>query len=512
MSTMTAAGPDGPYFERENTLDLIESLASQQSLVIYAGAGVSIDRTNITWPQLIERLMVKHIPDGEVRQRLVSDSPLQSASILKQMYITMYGTSDKVDQHIGNDVHSVLYSDPERELRRAGIARAIVRLVVELKRLGKPFYLVTTNYDDYIQQELTRLKAKRGTTSLVLRTCWPKLSAVRPDVVKSALAVLGKDRIVHLHGCIPEFDNERTPVTLSEVDYATRYPLSSAVLGRLFEDHPVLILGSSLTDPPLINALADSKNSAAKKGLPRVAVVPIQGFSLPGGVSDEVRNAIRENVRDRMEHFDVEVTFPDLYSQVAQFVTEVQVANCHGAQPYRELPVRYGRRLDEWWATWSASRSADWAGANQRDHLLLRECVQNLSDKQKLHDPSVEIEIWLRWKPGHDSRQLRLWASSKAAWPEIDARTAAIIANSRYISVKTFTNGRIDHHPLNESAGHRRRRYLSVPIKLGESDGLDLPVGVISLAYGLGNGPLPMGKLMRITDEISLLGNRIASS
>jgi hypothetical protein len=142
------------------------------------------------------------------------------------------------------------------------------------------------------------------------------------------------------------------------------------------------------------------------------------------------------------------------------------------------------------------------------------DCVKTLEERHKLQDQSMEIEIWLRWKPGRDSRQLRLWASSKAAWPEIDARTADITANSRYISVKTFTNGRIDHHPLSESAGHRRRRYLCVPIKLWEPEQLDLPVGVISLAYGLDNGghQLYMAKLIKITEEIGSIGRKIASS
>jgi len=502
-----------PYFEQDNTLDFIDSVAQQRSLVIYVGAGVSIDRTGLQWEQLIDKLMARRVTNDKVREQLRSDSPLQTASIVKQLYINEAKNPKGADVQIVRDVHSCLYTE---QWRRADIARSVMKLVAALRERNRDCYVVTTNYDDCLQQELRTLNIERGRRKekkLTLKTFVSKPEVGIDRIDDEVARLIGPDRIVHIHGYVPESDS-RVPrrVTLSEVDYAKAYPLSSRFLEQLFKDNSVLVLGSSLTDPPLLNALATTA-STGRRTRARFAVMPIQGFVLPL----DLQKDIRENVAARMRHFDVQVTFPDYYAEVSQFVTEVRIRAGQDATPgpLRESPTRHGTRLRGWWSAWESRRKNDWAHANHEDHKLLKTCVDRVTSLLQTEVRDVEVEIWVRWKPDDNGTQLRLWASSKAAWPDVDARTAKVTNGSEYLSVKTFTHGRVEVHKPDE---RRPRRYLSVPIRSFESRREELPTAVISFAYLLENGDndpkkdLMVIEKMKVVSKLTEYGEKIVET
>src|SRR5687767_4106062 len=95
-----------PYFERRTTLDAIASLAEQRSIVIYAGAGVSIEKTDLTWPRIVDELLRRRIGDDRLSATVRTENPLQSASIVKQMYIAGYSDPDTL---LADDLRSLLY-------------------------------------------------------------------------------------------------------------------------------------------------------------------------------------------------------------------------------------------------------------------------------------------------------------------------------------------------------------------------------------------------------------------
>lgn len=51
---MSFARSAEPLFGDSDTYPLIEHIANQRSLVIYASAGVTIDRTGMSWPDVVE--------------------------------------------------------------------------------------------------------------------------------------------------------------------------------------------------------------------------------------------------------------------------------------------------------------------------------------------------------------------------------------------------------------------------------------------------------------------------
>lgn len=57
---MSFARSAEPLFGDSDTYPLIEHIANQRSLVIYASAGVTIDRTGMSWPDVVEKLLREH--------------------------------------------------------------------------------------------------------------------------------------------------------------------------------------------------------------------------------------------------------------------------------------------------------------------------------------------------------------------------------------------------------------------------------------------------------------------
>lgn len=483
-----------PYFQRDDVLRSIEQIAEQRSLVIYAGAGVSIDKTGLAWPDLVDKLMIGCV-DPSLYEIVRKDNPLQSASIVKQMYIKSFGV-DRANMRIAEELRTLLY--PSQIWERAELAHAVVRLAAQLQdhRKGgrKKVGIVTTNYDDFLEQQVVSIDTDRernGERLTALKTTVPdyevEIENVR-ELRRQVQRFTAEGQILHLHGYVSQDPAEPlSTVTFSEVDYARSYRLSAEILEQLLRAHSLLVIGTSLTDPPLLRALARTREEAAHKGLLRIATVPLQSLNVSVGDTSLVKD-IQQNLVDRMDHFGVEVTCPDFYSQVTQLLTEIRIcaSELDRGGSYVGSPVQYGNRLRAWWTSWKASRydssakDNHWEEANRRDHALLLRRLVELQEKFGLVGELMKLEIWIRWEPSTSNRYLKLWASSTGTWPdEKSMRKEMISSTSEYASVITFCRGRPD---ILLGTERRWRKYLCVPVKIGAQQGHDLPVAVISLA------------------------------
>ncbi|MDX3659409.1 SIR2 family protein [Streptomyces sp. ID05-26A] len=470
------------FFDDDGLHDVIDNVAAQRSLVIYAGAGVTIDRTGLSWPALVEKLLGKRKPLPVADAIMKTNTPLQAASIASQLYADR---STGWETHLVNEIRALLYEG--RDWQQGGLARAVVSLAAELVDHGKTFHLATTNYDEFIQQEMELLNLGRK-----------DLGASRVDVPVSVIETRHANpdfhlpdhtrpgQILHLHGYVPkEGGAQHATVVLSERDYMVAYKRSSAVLEELFEQHSVVILGSSLIDPPLLNALAATMPAPGEDRL-RVAVVPLQGMGFPD-VADATIEDVKSSVADRMKSFGVQAVIPDFYYQVAQLVTEVKVRVRRTAATSTTLPSRpYRERLGTWWTFWHGARKGDFEARQQTDHDLLSQALGRIRATLGVpRDELMKLEIWVRWDPVKTGR-LRLWASTASLWRNVEMmRSAEIVADSAYESVRAFCAGRPVIFPGDDDAREGRsdrwHTYLCVPVRLDEQSG-DLPVAVISLA------------------------------
>lgn len=506
-----------PYLERAETIEHIETIAAQERIILYAGSGVSIDKTGLNWPELVKGLMRHQLGDLELR----TFSPLESASIVKQLLLKEYG-AERINGKLADELRRLLY--PSQMWRQAQLPHAVMRLIAELHAQDRDYHVFTTNYDDFLERQKVILDAQSVANQgpeLALESVALDYSAdiserehLRREVGRYTSCAPAGRLLVHLHGYIPQdFAAPATFVTFSEVDYAQSYRLSTAVLERVLRNHSMLIIGSSLTDPPLLSALARTADDARQRGLTRLAIMPLQGLRIPLDEDQRVLAAYK-NVHDRMEHFEVEVTFPDFYAQTAQLLTEIRVAACErrAGAPYKGSSAEHRNRLGQWWREWQRSRRDDWAAANQRDHEILLERLGQLQKRFKVARELMKLELWIRWQPGPTSRLLKLWASSTGTWlDERSAPTATIGNNSDYVSVQTFCLGRPGVHP---QVSDRWHTYLSVPIWVGTEQGQDVPVAVISLASMEEETRIDRKEAARISnmvEELAMIGAELVS-
>jgi len=470
------------FFDDDDLHDVIERVAAEPSLVIYVGAGVTIDRTGLSWPALVAKLLEEHKPPAVADAIMKTNTPLQAASIAAQLYADR---SDEWETELVNDIRSLLYGG--RGWQQGELARAVVSLAAELVDRGKDYHLATTNYDEFIQQEMELLN--QGRDDLGVPRVVAPVSVIETRTANPGFHLPDHTRpgqILHLHGYVPNGGGtRRATVVLSERDYMVAYERSSAVLEELFRRHSVIILGSSLIDPPLLNALAATMPEPGEDRT-RVAVVPLQGMGFPAG-ADATIDDVKSSVADRMGSFGVHAVIPDFFYQVAQLVTEIKVCLRRNGSTTADLPTRpYRERLGTWWDSWHGARTGHYEARQHVDHDLLTEALARIRTALSVpHDELMKLEIWVRWDPVATG-QLRLWASTASLWRDVGMmRTAEIVADSAYESVRAFCAGRPIIFPgeggTREGRSDRWLTYLCVPVRLDDQSG-DLPVAVVSLA------------------------------
>jgi hypothetical protein len=220
------------YYHQPDIPGLIEKVSGQQSLVVYAGAGVSVDRTGLSWEGLVNRLlksyMEEHEPDdqGETCTAIMTaNTTLQAASIVSQKYARQAGEEEYRGEII-RQLRRLLYVT--RLWQRGELITALVRLGGTFFAKGRNFSIVTTNYDEFIQREAASL-TQAGSTRLDLVT-----SVVAHSVHVSEFDVSEHTKpyqVVHLHGYIPNaVDDGTQDIVLSELDYIRAQRFSTFAL------------------------------------------------------------------------------------------------------------------------------------------------------------------------------------------------------------------------------------------------------------------------------------------
>jgi hypothetical protein len=480
---MTFSRSPIPFFNQRGVSDVIEAIASQDSLVIYAGAGVSIDKTGLTWAGLGDSLLKSHMEqfeddlDGSLRAAIMHvNNPLQAASIVLQKFEMQSGAEAR--SKLATMLRMLFYVARAWQPRSALIS-AIVQLTAAFSMQGKDVYIVTTNYDEFIQRE-AELQVQAGVVNLNLATSVVDYTWQREGVGGE----ISPYHVIHLHGLVSKgiFSGMASDLVLSETDYFRSERVTSAVLAKLFTKGAVLILGSSLTDRPLLEALAITRSSGdrASDHRFRIAVTAMQSLDLPGD-APRIIDTVQNSVRLRMRSFGTDVLFTDFYCEIPQLLTEAQVRMVS-----KGTQTTHGQRLERWWSHWWQSRSGQLRQCQNNDHEDLERTLADIPEMFGISHELLKLEVWIRWEPGDpNSRHLRRWASSTGTSPDMRImRTAEIAADSSNMSVRAFCLGRPEIYPPSNSqllASSRWQTYLCVPISV-RAEGGELPVAVVSLA------------------------------
>lgn len=471
-----------PWFKRSRTKQAISDISGSESLLVYAGAGVSIDRTGLGWSELSEHLLQRAGLSESLAKKITNDLPPDAAAS-SAFGLIERNHGDRTSKYVADELRPLL---GHRRLVGGNACRAIATLGIRLARQGRRFQVATTNYDDYLLQDATdelSSASMRGqpVPSLVLHDLLGR-SRIPIEPTREGSPEL---EYTYLHGVLRESQGSAALPVISEAQYCASEGATADWLETKLECCDLLVVGSSLRDRPLLRALAQSASAARDKGLKRQALLPLPSILTPetlGLEGDELHEYLN-TVQARMEQFNVDLLFPDYFGQVAQYLIEVAVATANPVVEYKASEIRYGQRLLQWWNRWSADLSNEFDQRQTDAHSIV---LQKLEEVRTLLDcPDVELlklEAWLRWEPG-DSRELRLWASSVG--PTSDPRllrAASIKRESRIVAVRAFQHGQTQYVPPPYEYVDRDGRwksYIAVPL---QSEELEIPVGALVLA------------------------------
>lgn len=513
------ARSEPPFFNSPQVTSALDQIADARRLVIYCGAGVTIDHTGHDWGGLNSTLfrgVAPGFPTPEEAKLLLKYlSPLELSSVLEATYTDMTAGDAVAGRKMRETrMQEVLYANPLWKWQSGRLARTVIRLAASYVATGRPVTIITTNQDAYLEEQFKiwlRFEQMRGGSfsarpairvvtkgreSIVDRDGNPDRKFKLSDYVDSKDPKNSPFEIVYLHGRIPlPGEPSQGHIPNGEVDFDNRHEVAAAIVQHFFSDRDaaVLVLGSGLSDQPLISGLSrtlpangDIDNDKTLRR--RFAVVPLPN-AVVDGAGPDLRARLADGLALRGKHLGLTILQPDFHSQIPQFCEEIlgRITSPTG-RSYAE----YQSRADTWYSGWQKRRDARGPRKTYKDMRrslkALREALQ-FGSNYTWKDEPMRLELWVH-DPG--KRLLRLSASSAGELrdpylaPEADLSRAT--ANS---SVKAFIEGRaffntFDELALNaygKNSGRTSmwRYFLSVPIEVTHEN-FTSRVGVVTLA------------------------------
>lgn len=515
--TMTISRSSTPFFHRAETHHSVEAVASERPLVIFAGAGVTIDRTGLNWRALLHGLLkkadVSEADFSSIVEYATDRSDMQFASIVRSLYRRK---GDEWRRLLAESVHALLYS--ERSWRGGRYANAIAEIVVARVRRNLDVLIFTTNHDEFIELAIRAAAKRRGVNlsvaSLSLEFREAGRKGRKPRKRSGLTPVV---QVVHLHGGIKKEgrrDGKHGSIVLGEYDFFDYEENVAELVSTAIASRNTLIVGAGMDDPNLLRGLhrakkarsasRDEEGTVARASLPpdpkTWVVMTAAGVSKGGIIEDSAVKRAQTALTKRLGEFDVEPILPDNYAQAHQFLLEVaeetRNSSDHSTYSDDDAVYRYGKRLRAWWTLWEAESRRERDGArNSRerqlatqndDHNVLLEVADRV--RQVLTDPAIKIqktdhvkvEVWLRWDPNETSRKLQLWATSLGPWASYSAfKEAEYSTVSPIAAVNAVCSGTAE---LLTDVGGRWDRYLAVPIEVAAETHQSVIVGAVVVA------------------------------
>ncbi len=455
---MDFANLDTPLFHRAETKAAVSDVCLQNRLVIFAGAGATIDKSGLTWRSMIDALLEPHLDEDQRKSCLKMLDPKMAGTVAHELYLSGVTARSTDSDMIGAQLSAKLYKPGTWQHGRLGASIAdFVKIWVKSSTDERPrsVCVATTNYDDYLYSDLVESLGVTddGSESPEVRVRFPTKVDVldRSNDLDSVhrSAIVSKwvdDRrpmprdsregeaidFHFLHGRIPLVRNaskgkRRIPV-VSEIDYIRTRKWTVEALTKLYSSASVVLVGSGMDDPPQLEALANTLDISKENNLRRWAIM-----TAPTGSAKE-RQEYCELISLRLGAFGVDPIFIDYHVQAVQLFRELGLcATKKTPQLYAQSvgsKCRYGSRVMRWWEDWR-SRAAKFGLADHQflSHTILFGSIPTLRTiLGATASETLKVEVWLRWDPS--KRRMRLWASSVADWKNLASMREVSIAGS----------------------------------------------------------------------------------
>lgn len=230
---------------KSNHIEHVRKAYKNNDLVLFLGAGVSIDSGIPLWSELIKKLLIQMIIKRSDNKELTSeeidmlsdlaynnkeDSPLTQMRYIRSAF---------EDDEYYELVHDVLYSKPLSKNNK--ILDAIIKLAAPQYSNAGLKSIITYNFDDLIEQKFEEKEFEHNSI-----------------YQEENMIAIDKLNIYHVHGFLPSnWSKEENDANLifSEEDYHRVYrdsfSWSNLTQINAFRDNTCLFIGCSLTDPNL---------------------------------------------------------------------------------------------------------------------------------------------------------------------------------------------------------------------------------------------------------------------
>lgn len=488
-------------FEDPATHDALNQLSNVDHLVLYCGAGATIDRTGAAWGELISLLLEKvshgHIDKSELdaARKAVRSSPGEEGGTIA--WAMLAETNDNPTQSLDSGLNSILY---DKVGWSQGLLLGNIANLATMARLaGLRVTIVTTNYDVYIEEEVSNHLAslaqlaremERDNSDVVYRYPVPGLryrafrrpkSRGRQDIDRQVRKPLNTDatiELVYIHGRIGrKFNDGGTHIVLTEEDYAvTRENTVSTLIDLLGPTSGLVIIGSSLRDQPLLEALIKAKCSVkfallklstwleSKKMTPASFATPQEARETAMAVLKRRGSGLR----------DLRIIGTDNHEQISQFIEELRLAIEARAWDERLLPIpelSYGTRLQTWFTRWGEDRKPE------DEYEVIADFFEQRRGHNKYFEPETRIEVWARLSSSPDDRRLHLVCCTSGPLLRTYVRRNCSLTDPTVAAARGFNEGRPLELGLEdlglEPTASRWKRFLTVPIFAG----FEIPFG-----------------------------------
>lgn len=316
--------------DNEEKIIALREAYKNEKVVLFLGAGVSIDAGVPLWDELINRLLLRMLnlkiqdssDDNDVLNtpkfteediEIISKLALKNKEDTPLMQMRYIRTALSTDMYY-SAVHKELYAD------KININTKLLDMLSKIstpRRQHKGLEsIVTYNFDNLMEQSLE----KWGVEYNVIQT--------------DKMPVTDKLNIYHVHGYLPQNANnaeERTELIFSEEDYhrvyGDAYCWSNMAQVKAFQDNVCLFVGCSLTDPNLRRLLDNAMRQP--KELRHFAILKRKSFELENETKQqedlinwyqEIDDAIRDQI---FKSFGISVIWVNDYKEIPNILNRL---------------------------------------------------------------------------------------------------------------------------------------------------------------------------------------------
>lgn len=531
------------------------SVADSNHIVIYCGSGVIKNKIGGVSRDSLVTLVAQKTMLGFAKQygfKKVSAActnfftSKDHTPEFKATIAASYAEKKDKDNTIVSSIGETLYRDSWSEGRLLSeLAKFVIKISVDFK---KSVSIVTSNYDTFIEDSIIKElyipyakkkeEEEKGKTSTkdfkdfdvdlrLVGYAYGEGDKGVPcyDYAFARNEKLPKIEIHHLHGRIcsmvssyalnnlasnKDVDKEGAglfirsgKLVFSEEDYEESHDRSLEVLTNLFSQGTTIIVGSSLTDTPLVRSLLKIKSKSeeqhGKNGgkivSSRRAVYAFMKCGIDGYEKFQLERAEALGIEPLFYEFHDEI--PEVFSNLTALLVR---GNKDGS--YSEV-LPYDQALREW------VRLAIRLTNHQKQFRELVESGYEMSaklardviiERYARKDELLKIECWFLDLEGDVSKKvLRVWTNSVGPTFATDLRRSEAVSSlnaEKVASVQAFCEGAPKIIPIDQLklglvklkddkniSATRWKSFMSVPIVIPfEEYDVDVTVGVVTLA------------------------------